>query len=255
MKIVKFKKDKGNTYKLYFDDDTIIDLYDDVIIKYNLLANKSMDLKTFNEITSYNMFLNGYYKSIKFINRKLRSENEIRDYLKKIDIKGSDVDKIVKLLYKDGYLNKELFFKAYINDRYNLGNDGPNKIIKDLIKHGININQFSNYLYSLDWDIKIEKLVNKKIKSNHNLSNTILKTKIINDLVLLGYEKHDIIRILENSIFDNDLEILKKEYIKIKNKYSKKYNDNELDFKIKNYLYSKGFNIEDIKMVIYENKV
>ena len=255
MEIIKFKKDKGNTYKIYFDDDTVIDLYDDVIVKYNLLVNKSLDTKTFDEITSYNIFLNGYYKSIKYINKKLRSEVEIRDYLKKIDVKSTDIDKIVKLLYKDGYLNKEVFFKAYINDKYNLSNEGPNKIIKDLIKHNMKENEFLDYLYSLDWNIKIEKLVNKKIKSNHNLSITVLKTKIVNDLVLLGYEKHDIMKILDNSFFDNDVEILKKEYIKIKNKYSKKYRDSELDFKIKNYLYGKGFNIEDIKMVIYEDKV
>ena len=59
MEIIKFKKDKGNTYKIYFDDGNIISLYDDVIVKYNLLINKLMDNNKFNEITQYNDFLDG----------------------------------------------------------------------------------------------------------------------------------------------------------------------------------------------------
>ena len=57
-------KDKNNTYKVYIDDE-VITLYDDVIIKYNLLINKVLDKNKFNEITEYNDFLDGYYKSIK----------------------------------------------------------------------------------------------------------------------------------------------------------------------------------------------
>ena len=51
MKIIKFKKDKNNIYKIYFDDDVVISLYDDVIVKYNLLVNKEMDINKFNDIT------------------------------------------------------------------------------------------------------------------------------------------------------------------------------------------------------------
>ena len=253
MKIEKFKKDKGNTYKVYFDDDTIIDLYDDVIVKYNLLSNKEMDLDLFNEITDYNTFLNGYYKSIKYINKKLRSELEIDKYLTKLEIPEKDRKSIIKLLYKDGYLNKDNYVKAYINDKYNLGNDGPVKIEKDLIKLGYKFEDFNNYLYSLDWINKIEKSIDKRIKNNHNNSINFLKMKIVSDLIRLGYEKSDIIGVLEQKDFSSDMDILKKEYNKAYIKYSKKYKDKELDMKIYTYLYGKGFNIEDIKMVIYEN--
>ena len=52
---------------------------------------------------------------------------------------------------------------------------------------------------------------------------------------------------LEKIEFGNDEEYLKKELYKIKNKYSKKYEGNELEYKVINYLYKKGFNLEDIK--------
>ena len=67
MKILKYKKDRNNTYKVYFDEDLIINLYDDVIIKYNLLTLKNISKELFDEIVKYNSFLDGYYNSIKYI--------------------------------------------------------------------------------------------------------------------------------------------------------------------------------------------
>ena len=253
MEIIKFKKDKNNTYKIYFDDENVISLYDDVIVKYNLLVNKVMDTNKFNEIIKYNDFLDGYYKSIKYINKKLRTELEIEKYLIKLNINKKDIDKIIKLLYEDGYLNKELYYKAYINDKYNLSNDGPYKIKNELEKLGYKDEEFVNYLFNLEWKIKLSNIIYKRIKINHKLSNDMLKNKIVNDLVKLGYDKDSILEILDKSILESDIDILKKELHKIKNKYSNKYNGNELEFKIISYLYKKGFQIEDIKRCLDEN--
>ena len=255
MKIEKFKKDKGNTYKVYFDDNTIISLYDDVIVKYNLLVNKEMSVSKFDEITEYNDFLNGYYKSIKYINKKLRSELEIEEYLKKINTSNSDIKSIIKKLYNDGYLNKDNYMKAYINDKYNLSNYGSEKVEKDLIKLGYNVDEINDYLLSLDWNSKLEKIINKRIKVNHNLSNNSLKIKLTHDLINLGFRKSDIINVLDNIEFNDDYDILKKEYNRVLSKYKKKYNDKELEIRINKYLYSKGFNINDINRVKYEDEV
>ena len=252
MEIKKYKKDKNNTYKVYIDDE-IITLYDDVIIKYNLLLNKEIDRHKFDEIIEYNDFLDGYYKSIKYINKKLRTELEIRKYLSKLEIKSKEIDKIIELLYNDGYLNKEIYLIAYINDGYNLTNIGPEKIRIDLINLGYSNDEIVKYLYKLDWDNRIEKILNKKIKQNHRLSNNNLKTKLLNDIIKLGYEKENILYYLDKIELDSDDDILIHEYNKIKNKYEKKYSGNELEFKIINYLYKKGINIEDIKRCINEN--
>ena len=159
MEIKKYVKDKGNKYKIYIDDE-IITLYDDVIVKYNLLSNKNIDNKRFNEITEYNDFLDGYYKSIKYINKKMRTEKEIEKYLKKIDINDNEINKIIKLLYKDGYLNKEIYMKAYINDQYNLTINGPIKVKKDLVNLGYKENEIVDYINSLEWNKRIEKIIN-----------------------------------------------------------------------------------------------
>ena len=254
MKIIKYKKDKNNTYKVYIDDE-IISLYDDVIIKYNLLYNKNIEKKLFDKIIEYNRFLDGYYKAIKYINKKMRTELEIEKYLNKLNIKENDIKDIIKLLYKDGYLNKEIYMKAYINDQFNLTNNGPLKVKNDLIKLGYNELEINDYIESLEWNNKINKIINKKIKIYNKLSNNALKTKVLNDIIKIGYEKENIISYLENIEFESDTNNLTKEFNKIYNKYQQKYNGIELEYKIINYLYKKGYNIEDIKRCINENKI
>jgi len=253
MQIEKFKKDKGNKYKVYFDDNTIITLYDDVIVKFNLLINKKFDVNFYNEIVGYNGFLDGYYKAIKYINTKMRCEKEIKKYLNKLCINNENIDKIIELLYKERYLDNERYLKAFINDQYNLTVNGPLKVKKSLNDLGYLDSEINDYLYDLDWNSRIRNIILKKIKLNHKLSNNALKSKIINDIIKLGYERDVIIDILNNIFIDSDVDILKKEMSKIKNKYSLKYVDNELEYKVVNYLYKKGFKLEDIKRCYDEN--
>ena len=82
MKIGKYTKLKSNKYSVVFDDITV-KLYDDVIVKYELLRLKEIDEKQFKEITEYNDKLEAYYKSLKYITKKLRTEKEIYKYLDK----------------------------------------------------------------------------------------------------------------------------------------------------------------------------
>ena len=247
MKIIKYKKGKKNTYEIFFDDNSSTTLYDDVIIKYNLLVNKTLDEKKFEEIFLYNIFLDNYYKSIKYINKKMRTELEIRKYLSKNNVTDNDIEKIVELLYKDGYLNNERYLQAYINDQYNLTSNGPLKVQKELISLGYEQEEISKLLYKLDWNNRIEKIINKKIKNNTKMSNNNLKNKVLNDIIKLGYEKERILDYLNHVNLNSDENNLKKELNKIYKKYSLKYKGNELEFKIINYLYRKGYNIEDIK--------
>lgn len=242
MKVVKFIKDKGNKYKVIIDDETY-KLYDDTIIKYNLLSKKEIDKKLLDEILSYNDELLSYYESIKYINRKLRSEKEIREYLKKKEISTSIINKTVKLLYDNNFLNEDLYLKSYINDRINLSNDGPLKIKRDLLKLGLKEEDIIDRLNTISSDIwldRIDTIVSKKIKGNSKYSSYMLKNKVLLNLTNLGYYKEDILSILNRyDIIDSDIYLKEKE--KAYKELSKKYSGYELEQKINARLYRKGF--------------
>ncbi|MCX4364328.1 MAG: RecX family transcriptional regulator [Bacilli bacterium] len=242
MKIKKYSKGKSNQYKVTIDDVDYT-IYDDVIIKFGLLLKKDISASVLKDILKYNDELDSYYLSIKYITKKLRSEKEIYEYLKKKDISENVINDTIARLKENKFLDDELYLKAYINDQINLSNNGPRKIAKNLLTLGLDETYINNALSNIDasiWEEKIDKYVSKKVNTNHNSSVKMLKMKIINDLVNLGYDKEIIMPIINNYEID-DHEVYKHEYEKAKRQLEKKYEGYELERKIREKLYRKGF--------------
>lgn len=252
MKVEKITKLKNSKYKIKLDNEEIFITYDDVILNNGLLFHKEMDndkyLKLKNDIAYYDI----YYSIIKYVSKRVRSEKEIRLYLEKKTFDNYLIEEILNKLKEIGLINDRNFAKAYIHDKLNLSNIGINKIKKDLLDYGIDeaiikeeIGKVDNHLSTN----KLEKLILKKIKSNHKYSNNILKQKIIVSMVDLGYDKENVVSICDMYMQD-DNDILKKEYDNLYSKLSLRYEGKELEYKVKQKLYSKGFSLDEINKII-----
>ena len=254
MKIIKYEKKKNNQYKIYLDDDYIT-IYDDVILNNNLLLKKSITPKELEKIIEENSFYDAYFKSLKYINRKLRSKKEIIKYLSK-DYDKEIVDKTINRLIKEKYINDEIYTTSYIHDAINLTNKGYYKIQRELLEQGIDENIINNMLNEISNDIwydKLNNIIDKKIKINKTNSINKLKIKLNYDLFNLGYSKEMINECLTNIECYNEDEILKKAFDKLYIKLSKKYQDKELELQIINKLLNQGFNYDDIKKHLANN--
>lgn len=244
MKIINYKKKNNNLYEIKLDNKEIILLYDDIILKYNLLITNEINKEQLKDIIKDNNKVEAYYIAIKYLKIKLRTKKEIRKKLSKYDL--SIVNYVINRLYKEGYLNDLYYITSYINDKINLELMGQNKIISNLKRLGFKEEDILNYLNTIDKDIwfqKINKYIIKKIKLNHNLSGIVLKNNIIRELLFKGFNSNDINNEIDKFEFIDDKNIYNHEYEKIKKRLIKKYQDKELETQIKITLYKKGFRI------------
>ena len=248
MKVLKYKKVK-NKYRVYFDNDIKIDLYDDIILKYNLLLKKEIDNNTFDKLVLDNNKEDIYNKALNYISIKIRSKEEIYNYLNKKGYEKEEINNTINRLEKNKLINDDLYIKSYIHDRFYLSSDGLNKIRNYLINLKLDESIIDKYIDEIDREEvldKLNKLVDKKIKSNRNYSGNILKIRIINYFIEQGYNKSDIEEVLKDKdLVDIDLGI--KEYKKLYDKYSKKLEGYELENLIRNKLYQKGYDLNEIK--------
>lgn len=254
MKIEQIKKNKSGKYTLKLDNNERIVTYDDVILKNGLLYHKEINNSLLENLYKDTYYYDIYNKVIKLISTRLRSVHEIREYLNKNNLKDEDKNKIINKLIEIGLLNDLVFAKAYASDKLYLSNYGPNKIYNDLKEHQIDDDIIHDVIDSLNSDDikeKLIKLISKKIKNNHKYSNYILKQKIVNELYSNGFPKNMIIDVYE-SLEVNDNSNLEREYNKLYGKYSKKFDGYELLKKIKEKLYQKGFDINEINSFINE---
>lgn len=243
MKVQSYKFFGNGRYKVKIEDIEYI-IYEDIILKYKILAKEEITKKELEKYLKDNIFYEAYYKAMKYIEIKLRTERELANYLKKYDYSTEIVERIIEKLNNEGYLNQDIYAEAYINDQINLKMIGPIKIKNDLEKLGIKeniINEKIEFYTREDQLVKIQKLVEKEIKLNNNKSCYMLKNKILTNLLNKGFYKDDILEVLDSIKFD-DRQIYEKEYKKLYEKYSKKHSGKELEYKIKEKMYQKGFN-------------
>jgi len=249
MKIIKFKKKSSDKYELYFDNKETLVLYEDVIIKNNLLVTK--EITDLEDILLQNKKTEGYLLAIKFISTKIRSKKEIIEYLLRKEMSTITVGEIIIRLEEEGYINDLLFAKSYINDKLNFSNDGPFKIKNNLIKYGISGEILENTLDDISDSIvenRLSKLIKKLLKIKKG-SPVEIRNKIILNLYGLGYDKSSILNELEKFEIKTDFELLKKEYDKIYSKFKNKYDDETLKRVIEQKLRGKGYAKEDIRSI------
>ena len=250
MKILKYEKLKNNKYKIYLDNDEAITLYDNVILDNNLLITKEID--DVDKLLDINSNYESYNKAIKYIGIKLRTKKELYTYLKRYyedDVVNNTINKIIE----NNYIDEELYIKSYINDQINLTNNGYYKIYRSLKNKDLNEDLIKSYLDNVNkdtWLNKIDKIISKKITGNSKYSSSYLKEKILHDLSNLGYDKDDILSVINNYDIKEDDDILNKTYESIYNKLSKKYEGKELKVHLITKLLSKGFKYNDIKKII-----
>ena len=67
MKILCYKNKKGNIYEITLSNKEKITLYDDVILKYNLLITKEIKDNELNNILKDNDKIKAYLLAIKYI--------------------------------------------------------------------------------------------------------------------------------------------------------------------------------------------
>ena len=247
MKIEKFKKRPNGLYTIYLDNFNSYDFYEEIILKYELLITKIIEKDELTKIIEDNKNYESYYDALKTLKRTIKTKEEIRKQLTDKKYSKESIAFAITTLEKQGYINDKNYAKSYVHNAIITTNKGPKKIEEELVKKGVASDDYllalEEYNTSLEKE-KIEKLISKKIKSNHNKSAKVLKQKLQLDLISSGFSKDIIKEILNSTTIEENNDIVKKEYEKYYKKLSKKYSGKELEYKLKQKMYSLGFNIE-----------
>ena len=248
MKVIKYKKMANNRYKVFLENNHELLLYEDVILKYNLLIRKDIDEELIIEMDKYNQECDVYYVALNSIKNRFRSIYELKNILLNKEYPSELVDSAIDKLIKQGYLNDRSYCKSFINNQMLTTNNGPFKIIRELNEKKVTediINDEISIFSDEEQSSRIRKLIDRGIKTNHSRGGVVLKQKIYNDLKNLGYDIYIINSIISEYNFFNDTSIAKKEYDKLYRKYSRKYSGDELKYKIKEKMYQKGLSYEE----------
>ena len=204
MEIVKYELTKKNIYNVYLSNGEVLELDESVITNNELLLKKRIDNDLYDKLKRDNKICILVNASIKYINVRLRSIKEIKDYLLKKEDDTDLIDEVISRLMKMGYLDDRRFTEAYIKDKLNFTSWGDYKIINELNKLGISSLYIEDNIDLLNDDIlneRMRKIIDKDIRTNKKYSGLKLKNKIYNHLLTSGYSKEKVISLINSYDF------------------------------------------------------
>lgn len=248
MKILKYKKKRNGQYELQLESGEELILYEEVILKFELLLKKKIEQSEKEKVLLCNQEYDVYYVALKALKNRFRSVKDLKELLLKKEYPVEYVEKAIDKLLKQGYLNDQSFAKAYINNQMITSSKGPRKIEKELLDKGVQSDIIFKELevFTKEEQIsKIKKIATRLIKSNRSRGGAVLRRKITHDIQMTGYDVSLINSVLSTMEFGDTKDIAKKEYDKLYRRLSRKYSGRELDYKIKEKLYQKGLYYED----------
>lgn len=244
MNVIKYKKMKDGLYKLVLSNGKEMKVYEDVILKYDLLLKKDIDAKTIIEVQEANKEYEAYYMVLNSLKRRAKTVKECREYLVKKEYDDEIINRVIDKLVKQKYLDDERYAYSYLNEQLIMTKNGPKKIMVNMRKKGLSediINVVITEYSKEEQEEKITKIINYSIKTNRSKGPFVLKKKIITKLKLEGFDDDLISKCLNRVEFKQDEKQYQKEYSKLYERYKNKYSGRELELFIEKKLYQKGY--------------
>ena len=249
IKILSIKKlKKIGMYSLETTED-VINVSDDIIVKFRLSKDRELTNDEYKLIKKENDRRNVYFAVCNYISYGMRSEYEIYSYLKDHDVKDKDAKIIVNDLKQSGMIDDDTLARLIL-DSVIRNKKGPkvfqNKLFERHLKVGIN-----NYSYDEEKEIEvITEVINKLYDKKKTLPVKKQKEQLYLKLLRDGFTSSIVERLINKVIFidesastlDRDIEKLNKKYEKLPSEKRK--------VKIMRSLIQKGYEYSDITKVV-----
>lgn len=251
------QKRKGR-YNIFIDDDFAFGVDEEVLLKFNLTKGIHVSKELQAEIESEESYYKAYQRTLNYLTYSLRSEKQIRDYLKKHEVEQYS-DRMIEHFKRLKLLDDLNYAESYVRTMANVNQKGPRNVEMDLKQKGISDEKILTALDEYPYEQQFENaqdLAEKRWRRAKNDSRIEGIQKVKQYLVNKGYSfeiADDVIDQMDTDIEkEAEYEALAKQGDRAIRRYSRKHEGYELIQRLKRYLYSKSFPSELINQFIDE---
>ncbi len=255
---IEAQKRKGR-YNVYLDDQYAFPVAESVLIKYRLMKGMELDQNQIAQITTDDQIAKAYGRMLDYLSHQLRTEKEVIQKLQEIETPEEYFEPILKKLREERLLDDHNYAKSYVRTVMNTELKGPNVIRRKLRLKGIG---------ELDIDAALEKFTDEKQLENAiKLAQKLFRRyrsqptrrqeeKVRQGLMTNGY-RADIFNQIQETVepevdAEQQNELLDRQASKLLRRYQK-YQGYERQMKLKQALYRKGFDLDDINEWVMEH--
>ena len=189
---------KGDRYYFILDDGRKFALEAEILAKYKLKSGEELEENKLKEILLANGDLSAFDRALTYLEKNIKTEKGIREYLKGKGFLDESIDKAVEKLNEYGYINDENFVYCYIRT---YSNKKGKKLLKfELLAKGVSQEIIEEKLQNIDEKEQIEACKNlfEKYVRNKNI-DLKLKQKVYAYLFSKGFSSDVITTVINNA--------------------------------------------------------
>ncbi|MET1032710.1 recombination regulator RecX [Domibacillus tundrae] len=251
---ITVQQKRVDRYNIEIDGEYAFSTDEAVLIEFNLKKGQTITEAEITDIQVRDGVQRGINTAINFLSVRMRSEKEVRDYLKKKEIEPDSWDEIMKRLASMGYLNDEQFADAYIKTQIQTTEKGPAVILRELKEKGIEDHIAASLIEQFTEEERIEKaaaLFEKQLKKYKRDSAFLQQKKAEQHVLTKGYSAVVMKKAATKAEPDAEaeMEALMHQAEKAHRRY-RAFENREYRQKMKASLYRKGFDLSDIDRAI-----
>lgn len=142
-------------------------------------------------------------KAASFCAYQERTQQEVRERLKKWQVFGDEAEEIISELISQNYINEERFAKSFAGGKFRIKNWGNVKIKQELKRRGLTdytINSGMNEIDPDDYQEELKQLIEKKYEmvAKTETDRWKIKQKVVRYAISKGFESELVWRIVED---------------------------------------------------------
>ena len=260
-KIKSIRKLKNNQYIITTESGMKFRASEDSLVKHRLLKGQEVTSELLEEVKRESELHIGYQLALNYLNYQLRSEKEIKDHLKKKEISDESIHYTMERLVGLGLVNDRVYAESYVRTMIRTSDKGPSVVKQQLKKRGIEEEDILGALalYTVEDQEELalkqaEKAIRKYRQQSHH--EQLSKTRQL--LFTKGYSS-DVIQLVMGQLEvekdqEEEEDLLAKQGDKLWQRH-RRLEPFKRKQKIKQSLYQKGFNFDDINHYLEEKEL
>lgn len=208
---VEPQKKNPHRYNIFLDGQFAFGADEDTVVKFRLVTGKIIEPSDLDKIlleTEIGKFMGRMYNLLAI---RMRSEKEIRDYLRNLNFKKKskdqeqisevEVELLIQNLKNKGLLNDEAFAKAWIEARRKSKKKGKIALKQELFQKGISTEIINEQLSVINEESEkhlAQQALEKKLSVWKNLNKLEFRKKATEFLLRRGFGYGIAIRVIDN---------------------------------------------------------
>ncbi len=190
-RIEKQKKEKQRC-NIFIDGIFKAGLYEDTVVKFGLRSGDEISEKEFEKIREYDEYNYAKASAYKFLSYRQRSKKEMITKLKQKKLPDTAINKVIKLLEEQKYLNDEIFADNFVKEQIRNKKAGRRTLIGKLLEKGIS-REISETVVSENYPANeefaaAEKVLAKFIRTGKFKNDYDKKSKCFRHLISKGFD-------------------------------------------------------------------